>query len=136
MKEVLTHKGKVVAVSPEVISVEILVEEACSACHAKGLCGMAGYKEKLIEVPATMSRLYQVGDEVEVCLKGSLGLKAVWIAYAVPLILLVAVLFGCLALGAGEVVSAAVGIAAAALYYFVVWLMRDKLEKEYIFTIK
>ena len=83
-----------------------------------------------------MSHLYEVGEEVEVCLKGTLGLKAVWLAYVVPLILLVAVLFGCLALGAGEVVSAAAGIGAAILYYIIVWLRRDHLEKDYIFTIK
>lgn len=97
---------------------------------------MGEYKEKLIDVPATASRLYEVGDEVEVCLKGTLGLKAVWIAYVLPLVLLVAVLFGCLALGANEVISAAAGLGATAIYYIMVWLLRDKLEKEYIFTIK
>lgn len=136
MKEIVTHKGKVVAVSAEFISVEILVGDACASCHAKGLCGMGDFKEKLIDIPASASHLYNVGDEVEVCLKASMGLKAVWIAYVLPLIILVAGLFGCLALGTSEIVAAAVGIGVTAVYYFVIWLLRDKLQNEYIFTIK
>jgi hypothetical protein len=43
---------------------------------------------------------------------------------------------GLMALGVGEVVAGLSGIAAVAVYYFLLWLFRGKLQTEYVFTIK
>ncbi len=51
MKEAVTHKGKVVKMTPQVTTVAILQHGACSECHAAGLCGMGDMAEKLVEVP-------------------------------------------------------------------------------------
>ncbi|MBQ7749667.1 MAG: SoxR reducing system RseC family protein [Bacteroidales bacterium] len=135
-KEVISHKGRVVAMTPQKTSVEFAVEGACSSCRAAGLCGMGEYREKLVEVPTDPYARYGVGDEVEVVLKGSMGLKAVWLAYVIPVAILLAGVLVSGALGAGELLSAGVGVGIVAVYYFAVWLFRDKLENEYIFTIK
>ena len=81
MKEEVAHKGKVVKMTPQVTTVAILQHGACSQCHAAGLCGMADMAEKMVEVPTDPYAFYGVGDEVEVVLKASMGLKAVWLAY-------------------------------------------------------
>ena len=65
-----------------------------------------------------------------------MGMKAVWIAYFLPLVVLLAVALGLIALGVGEAVSGLAGIAAVGVYYFVVWLFRDRLRNEYVFTIQ
>ena len=129
------HTGKVVSMTPKTTTVQIVSQSACSECHAAGLCGLSEYTEKAIEVPTSPSATYGVGDEVQVVLKASMGFKAVWIAYFLPLVVLLAVALGLIALGVPEVVSGLAGIGAVALYYLGVWLLRDRLRNEYVFTI-
>ena len=130
------HTGKVVSMTPKTTTVQIVSQSACSECHAAGLCGLSEYTEKAVEVPTSPSATYGVGDEVQVVLKASMGFKAVWIAYFLPLVVLLAVALGLIALGVPEVVSGLAGIGAVALYYLVVWLLRDRLRNEYVFTIQ
>lgn len=133
----VSHRGRIIGITPETTSVEIISESACSACHAAGLCGLAEAKAKVIEVPTVgWGKLHSVGDEVEVVLKASMGHKAVWIAYVVPLFVLVGALLGLVSAGVGEVVAGLSAIGAVAVYYGIVYLLRDTLRNEYIFTIK
>lgn len=132
----ISHRGRIVGITPEVTTVEIVSESACSSCHAKGLCSLGESKSKIIELPTRGWDNYSVGDEVEVVLKASMGLKAVWLAYAAPLVVLVAVLLVLNAFGFGEIVCGLGALAAVAVWYFVIWLFRGKLKNEYIFNIK
>ena len=136
MKEAVTHKGKVVKMTPQVTTVAILQHGACSQCHAAGLCGMSDLAEKTVEVPTDPYAFYGVGDEVEVVLKASMGMKAVWLAYFIPLLVLLAVVLLLSALHVGEVVTGICALVAIGLYYLLLYLFRDKLKNEYIFTIK
>lgn len=132
----ISHRGRIVSITPEFTSVEIISESACSACHAKSLCSLSDSKAKLVEVPTSGWADWKVGDEVDVLLKASMGHKAVWLAYVVPLIVLVATLLILLETGAAEVVAGLSAIAAVAVYYLVIWLLRGWLRNEYIFNIK
>ncbi len=136
MKADVSHKGRVVRMTPQVTTVAIEQHSACSQCHAAGLCGLADVVEKAIEVPTDPYAKYGVGDEVEVLLKASMGMKAVWLAYFVPLVILLVAILGLISLGAGEVVAGLSGIGAVALYYLLLWLFRERLQNEYVFTIK
>ena len=133
--ESINHKGKVVSITPQLTTVEIVSESACSSCHAAGLCGMSEYTTKAIEVPTRVWDHFEVGQEVNVVLKASMGHKAVWLAYVAPLIVMTAVLMGMLALGAGELAAGIAGIGAACIYYLVIWLFRGRLRNEYVFEI-
>ena len=130
------HTGQVVSMTPKTTTVQIVSHSACSECHAAGLCGLSEFTEKAVEVPTGPYATYGVGDEVQVVLKASMGFKAVWIAYFLPLVVLLAVALGLIALGVPEVVAGLAGIGAVALYYLGVWLLRDRLRNEYVFTIQ
>ena len=52
MAELISHKGRVVSADSKKVSVEIVSESACAACHAAGLCGMSESRKKIVEVPA------------------------------------------------------------------------------------
>ncbi|MCR4859427.1 MAG: SoxR reducing system RseC family protein [Bacteroidales bacterium] len=132
----ISHRGRIVSITPEVTTVRIVSESACSACHAKGLCSLGDSTEKDVELPTRGWDNYEVGDEVDVVLRASMGHKAVWIAYVIPLVLMVAALLGVLAAGGSELLAGLVAIGAIALYYFVIWLLRERLRNEYIFNIK
>ena len=133
--EEVSHSGKIIEITPQLITVEIVSESACSSCHAKGLCGLGESKVKTVQVPFDFGN-WAIGQEVEVILKRSMGLKAVWVAYVLPLCVLFAVLMGVNATGAGELVSGLCAIGAVALYYLAIFIFRDKLRNEYSFSIK
>ncbi len=123
-------------ISPEFTTVEIVSESACSSCHAKGLCGVSESRRKAVQLPTRGWDDFRVGDEVELVLKSSMGHKAVWMAYVIPLAILLTALLGLLSLGVGEPASAGIAFALIAVWYFVLWLLRGKLKTEYIFNIK
>lgn len=132
----ISHRGRIVSVTPELTKVQIVSESACAACHAKGLCSLGDSKVKEIELPTRGWDNWQPGDEVSVVLRASMGHRAVWLAYVVPLILMVAALLGTLSAGGSELLAGLVAIAVLALYYLGLWLLRGRLRNEYIFNIK
>ena len=136
MKDVL-HSGKVIAVNPEFTTVEILnANNYCTDCHAVMLCGMGKVKDKVIQVRTDYRNLCEEGEIVEVILKGQMGLKAVWIGYVVPLIIVMVIVMVMIALHASELVAGLTSAGCVALYYLTVYLLRDRLIDEYIFTIR
>ena len=46
MKGDVSHKGRIVRMTPQVTTVAIEQHGACGSCHAAGLCGMADVAEK------------------------------------------------------------------------------------------
>lgn len=136
MSESISHKGNIVKITPQVTTVAFTQHGACSECHAAGLCGMGDMADKSVDVPTDPYNKYKVGDEVEVLLKASMGFKAVYLAYLIPLLIILACILGLMALGVGEVVAGLSGIAAVGVYYLLLWLFRGRLQTEYVFTIK
>ena len=135
-KNQIAHKGKIVEITPDFTTVEIIASSACSACHAKGLCGMSEEQEKIIMLPTDPYAVHSVGDEVTVMTKMSMGLKAVWISYVVPLAILMILILSLSAVIDNEFLRGGIAIAGVAVYYFFVWLFRDKLSNEFVFYIE
>ena len=135
-KEEISHPGKVLEITPTQILVQIEARSACASCHASALCGMSDSEQKIVSVPASLKDSFVPGEDVDVVLKASMGHKAVWLAYCIPLVVLVIVMFTALKTGASELAAACLGICATAVYYFVIWLFRDKLRNEYNFIIR
>ena len=138
-KERIEHEGKVIAVDKDYISVEIINKSACAACHAKGVCGASDEAVKVVEVAqdiTTLSDDYQVGETVNVVMSPAMGTQAVWIAYVVPLILLVASILVFSLSGAGELLTGLGTLGVVALWYLGVFLFRNKISKIFIFSIE
>ena len=132
----IRHDGRIVEITPEFTTVEILVSSACAACHAKGLCGMSEAEEKMIMVPTDPYADHKVGDNVTVKTKMTMGLKAVWISYVIPLAVLMILILSLSSVIVNELLLGLVSIAGVAVYYFGIWLFRDKLSNEIVFYIK
>ena len=135
-KNEIVHSGKVVHIDQDFTTVEIMVSSACSECHAKGLCGMSEDQEKIIMLPTSGFDNYKVGDQVKVMTKMSMGLKAVWISYVIPLAVLMILILSLSGVIESEVYRALTAIGGVAVYYFFVWLFRNKLSNEFVFYIK
>lgn len=134
--EQITHKGRIVAIDPEVTTIEIVAESACASCHAKGICGLGEEKVKQVLVRTSAWDPHNVGDEVEVVLKKAMGYKAVFIAYGMPLVVLFVALMVLNALGVGELYAGLGALGAVALCYLVIFLFRNKISKDYSFFLK
>ena len=135
-KNEIVHSGKIIERTPDFTTVEIIVDSACSGCHAKSLCGMSEEQEKLISLPTDPYANHQVGDVVKVCTKMSMGLKAVWISYVIPLMILMILILSLSSVIGNEVVRGLVAIGGVGVYYLVIWLLRDRLQNEFLFYIK
>ena len=136
MSEDISHNGTIVCIGPKVTRVLIISESACSSCGASGFCSAAEARRKEIEVPTDHLANYSVGEEVEVMLKKSMGNRAVWLAYVFPLVVLMILIVSLLHFGAGELVAAAGGIGGIAVYYFIIYLLKDHIAKDYVFYIR
>lgn len=136
MAELISHKGKVISSGQGIISVEIVSESACSACHAAGLCGMSESRKKIVEVPAVHGRDFSVGQEVEVCLAPKTGLKAVLLSYVIPAMILLILILSLPLIGLGELAGGLLAVAGVALYYLILYLFKGRLAGEYEFYIR
>ena len=79
---------------------------------------------------------HKVGDEVEVHTKMTMGLKAVWISYVVPLAILMILILSLSPFIGNEYLVGGLSVAGVAAYYFVIWLLKDKLNDEFVFYLK
>ena len=132
----ISHIGVVKEITSEKISVEIISESACGSCSAAGLCSAAEAKKKEIVVTAGPFDNYSVGEQVKVVLRQSMGLKAVLLAYVLPLIILMALVVSLSYTGIGELATGLIGICGVLLYFAILYFFRRRLAREYVFEIK
>jgi sigma-E factor negative regulatory protein RseC len=131
----VTHKGTIIEITQECIRVEIINKSMCAACHAKGFCSAGDTKDKIIDVEYYNNGEFAVGDEVEVIMNRSMGFKAVWISYVVPLVILLIFLLTLQGLGFSELHSGLFALLSVCVYYLLVYLFKDKLANKFVFTI-
>ncbi len=158
-REMIKHDGIIIALNEDGTAlVRIVQTSACAACKAKAMCASAESAEKEMRVVllgengkvktennSTQSyttlhnptQPYQVGDEVEVMVQQKMGWKAVVLAYLLPFFVMLAVIFMGNALwNVREEILGTAALCAMALYYLVLGMFKDKLQKEFSFTAK
>jgi len=133
--ESISHEGIVTKITDDELEIKILAQSACAACHAKSACGMGEQAEKILSVPRPEGQEFQLNQKVNVKMSIGQGNKAAVLAYLIPIILLLAVLFVCLGFGLGEGLSALISIVALIPYYIVLYLRRDRLKQKFEYTI-
>ena len=132
----ICREGIVRAVNGDDISVEIIVSSACSGCHAKSICIPSDRRKEIITVKNTRHEEYRVGETVELLLETSAGNKAVVLAYVLPLLVLMALLFGCYALTHHELLSVGISVLGVVVYYLVLKSFSKGMEKKIEFGVR
>lgn len=131
----IQHDAVVERIEGDKVIVRVEKRGACTGCHAKGICGESG-SERIIEVCTPYASEFKTGDKVVVALlKPSMGMTSVVWGYLLPLIVLIAILFGCKSLGVEDGPSALASIVAVALYYVGIYFTRKIFERKIEFTI-
>ena len=132
--ETIRHEGIIESLGAEGCTVRILQASACSSCSARQLCRSSESKEKLVEVKGHYPTLH-VGDRVMLVGSVRQGLRASVLAYVVPLIIMLVVLF-LVTHHYGEKLGALAALLALALYYGMLFLLKDKLAGQFSFKIE
>ncbi|MBR2771190.1 MAG: SoxR reducing system RseC family protein [Bacteroidales bacterium] len=132
---IISHEGVVTKITDEELEIKILSQSACAACHAKSACGMGEQAEKILTVPRPKSKDFALMQRVNVRMAIGQGNKAAVLAYLIPIILLLTVLFVCLGLGLSEGISALLSVVALIPYYIILYLRRDKLKQKFEYLI-
>ena len=156
----IKHDGIIIALNEDGTAlVRIVQTSACAACKAKSMCASAESAEKEMTVvllgerapqnasvfgdPAKAMRRegerrgFAVGDTVEVMVQQKMGWKAVVLAYLLPFFVMLAVMFiGNAIWTVREEILGTVALCAMALYYLLLGMFKDKLQKEFSFTAR
>ena len=135
--EVITHDGVVKSIEDEGVCVTILQSSACAGCAAKTLCSSAEAKEKEVVVRNTAHATLRVGQKVKLEGRLSDGRMAAIIAYGLPLLLMLPVLYAATTISGSETVGALCALLIVAAYYAVIALcFRNRLQTQFAFSIK
>ena len=136
MSKIVTHKGKVIHL--EGLDVRVMIESmsACAACHAKGMCTLSDKEDKIIDIKVSAERAAKlnVGDEVVVAVSQQRGMQAVLLAYILPAIVVILSLILLLKL-LPEPLAILSALAVLGVYYYVLYLFRNKLNAKFIMSI-
>ena len=136
MADIIKHRGIVEKVEGSHVVVRIVQTSACAACSAKGLCNASESKEKQIDV-YEVNASYRIGEEVVLCGTTSMGMRAVFLAFGIPMLLLLVALFVTMRVTDGDaLVSSLVALFAVVPYYLVIYFMKEKFNKTFSFTIE
>lgn len=136
MTDIIKHRGIVEKVEGAHVVVRIVQTSACAACSAKGLCNASESKEKQVDVYEAGAS-YRIGEEVVLCGSTSMGMRAVFLAFGIPMLLLLFALFVTMRVTDGDaLVSSLVALFAVVPYYLVIYFMKDKLNSTFSFTIE
>ena len=133
---VIRHAGTVMSVTSVQTKVEIQAQTACAACHARAVCGASSGVSRVITVRRPDDGSIRPGDEVNVIIRQGQGFKAVFIAYLIPLFILLVLLLTFPVFFENELVTGLGALGFVALYYLVLAQFRDRLNSGFVFTIE
>lgn len=135
MKKTITHSGMIERIEHNHIVVRIAQVSGCGSCKMAGHCNASESKDKLIDVYHVDTSKYQVGDHVVVSADLKSGYKAVAWGFGVPLVIMVATLLLVRLWTRDDAMAALMGVSALVPYYFLLFLLRDKLRDKFSFAI-
>ncbi len=132
----IRHKGVIESIDGGKVCVRMVQVSACASCEARKICHSSDVREKRIELPLPAGQ-WAVGEEVELCGRVTMGMKAVWLSYVLPLLVLILALVAALwAFPAREGLAALLSLASLALYYGGLFLFRQRLSREFVFEMR
>lgn len=121
------QSATVLTVTDTEITLEVCRAEACGACRARSACG--GSSERTMTL-ANDGQGYSVGEQVTLVMERSMGLKAVIIAYLVPVFLMIGALLALRSVGLSELVSGGVTLLVLVVYMLMIRVFRGFISRE------
>lgn len=133
----IEHQAIVEKVEPEIgrITVRIDDSDECGDCPAAKFCGGDGQPSNKITIETPRAAEFHKDDIVTVRGTERMHRKAIMYATVFPCIILVAMMVGIYLLTNNQLAAALSGIGVTILFYLILWLCRDKIAHEFVFTL-
>jgi sigma-E factor negative regulatory protein RseC len=131
----IEHRGIIRQISKDRAEVSIITKGACASCHIQGSCNPSEMQEKIIEVELLEAN-FSVGDQVCVFLQEREGVKALFWAYLLPFLLLIFLIFTVSYITSDELIIGLGSLSILPFYYFVLFLLKERIKKQFHFTLK
>lgn len=130
----IEHIGIIHKIDGFNIQVSFSDQPACSGCHAKNVCSIAGMEKKSVDIVQTGN--FKIGEKVMVILKKSLGYKALLLGYLIPfiIVLLFLVLFSIFL--NNELLAGLYSLLVLIPYYMILYRFRENIRREFSFLIR
>lgn len=123
----IKHTGTVTGVNKDSVTVHVEQRAACAGCASKEACTLSNEKKDLlITVKHTQPTLFSVGEEVKLVSTKKKLYTAVFWAYILPLLGMIAVVVGCVQELNNEILAAALGLAFCCLYALLLLFLPKK----------
>ena len=133
MNNRITHDGVITKIEGSKVTVQFVQQSACAECHARMLCVSGDTKQRSV-VANSYGVTYSVGEQVEVEVTNQLAWTAMLYAFGLPTILALVLLFPAISL-CGEMLACAAELAVLAVYYVILYLLREKLDRKVVFVL-
>jgi sigma-E factor negative regulatory protein RseC len=135
LAKTVEHLGRVQEITLNDIKVAIQPQSSCAGCQAQAVCGVDSDNEKFIVVHRS-NHNYIVGETVKVIMQQSMGFWALFVAYILPFIFVIAVLIALTQFGTSEGLSGLLALLVLVPYYFLVYYFRGNISKKINFDIQ
>jgi sigma-E factor negative regulatory protein RseC len=136
MSQKISHAGVIESIEGDSIKVRIVQTSACAACKVAGHCNAAESKVKIVDVVGADATRYQLGQEVVVWASKDVANKALVLGFGMPFLLMIAVLVIVLHVTDNEGVAALSALGSLLLYYGLLWLRRESIQRGISFRIE
>ena len=135
MSNRISHSGIIDSITGDHVKVRIVQSSACASCQVAGHCNAAESKVKFVDVYRPANGL-KVGDEVTVCASRNVISRAMTLAFALPLGLLVVTLLSTLLMTGDEGLSGLLALGILVPYYAGLWLFKERIGRQISFQLE
>ena len=128
MSESVSHTGTVTQSGNGVTRVRVRQGEGCDQCASKHACLNLAGGEKEIAVATDLT--FAVGEEVRVSVDTRYGMRAVWLAFGIPFILLTGSVFTAVQwMKVDEGIAGLIALGLLALYFLILSFFNSRLRR-------
>ena len=134
-QDFIEHEGTIREVKDGKVVVSFIAQSACAHCQLKGVCSAADMADKEVEVDQGGLSV-RPGEKVNIVLARSLGMRALAYGYLIPFVILMVTLFGLYEATGNEIISGISALLVLVPYYFLLYLLRERIHRQFRFMIR
>lgn len=135
MSNYIKHSGIIESIEQSKVRVRIVQASACASCKIASHCDVSDASTKIVEICAEAEGLSE-GQKVIISTSNASAHRAVFIAFIIPLLILIGMLIGTKTFGFSDASAALTSITLLLPYYISVWLLRNRIAKSISFRIE
>ncbi len=134
MAEILCS-ATVIKTNGNILQAMVQNRSSCNGCSLQTQCATMECRNKLLEIPIQKNDKYHPGQKIIVSLSEISGWKAVFYAYILPLMLVLATLCSTWFITENETLSGIYSFLSIFPYYLLLFLFRKHFKKQIRFKI-